>query len=83
MVPLKFTVPVPGVKLPLLNQLPPTEAAELPPFRVVLVWIVTLFEMARAASTEKVPPLVNRRFPPTMAELVRVAVPAGLSKERL
>ena len=83
LVPLKLTVPVPGLKVPLLVQLPSTERAELLPFKLVLVWITTLFEMARAASTENVPPLVKRRFPLTTAELVRVPVPAGLSKERL
>ena len=36
-VPKKTTVPVPGVKVPLLVQLPPTEMVEPPPSRVALV----------------------------------------------
>jgi hypothetical protein len=65
-VPLKVTVPVPGVKVPLLVQLPPTVILLVPAERVLLAAIVKLLATDIALGRE------NEPGPPVM---VNVLVP--------
>ena len=81
--PLNTTVPLLGVNVPVLVQLPPTEIVEEFPFRFVPTSIVTFPATVSGAPTRNVTPVDSVRFPLTVPELERVAVPDDLLMERL
>src|ERR1041384_2778378 len=77
--PLKVTVPVPALNVPVLVQSPPTAIDEVPPSSVVPALIVTPPATASGAFTANVPAFERVRFPDTFAGEESVAVPPALS----
>ena len=77
-VPLKITVPVPGLNEPLRIQFPPTLNVAVFAAKTELSRIETLLETVKSAASENVPLFVKIKFPATVAVLVSDAMPETL-----